>query len=166
LRTSVSTPATITSNENKDMVIKNEKDPYASSTYLLDRKIEVVTAGLRIRRELTDGLYRLSAENALILSEYILVMKTEINPSDNYRRDNIKLLIRFSMFHHNKTFKQIIRDDVLSFLESLRKPEASDPLHKWIGTYNLFRMYLLRFFKWLYYPEIEPSKRPKPALPH
>ena len=93
-------------------------------------------------------------------------MKTEINPSDNYRRDNIKLLIRFSMFHHNKTFKQIIRDDVLSFLESLRKPEASDPLHKWIGTYNLFRMYLLRFFKWLYYPEIEPSKRPKPALPH
>ena len=93
-----------------------------------------------------------------------MIMKTEINPSDNYRRDNIKLLIRFSIFHHDKKFKQIIRDDVLSFLESLRKPEASDPLHKWIGTYNLFRMYLLRFFKWLYYPETEPSKRPRPAV--
>jgi integrase len=73
-------------------------------------------------------------------------------------------LIRFSIFNHNKPFKQIIRDDVLSFLDSLRKPEASDPLHKWIGTYNVFRMYLLRFFKWLYYPEIEPSKRPKPEV--
>ena len=96
----------------------------------------------------------------MIISEYILAMKTEINPSDNYRRDNI----RFSIFQNNKTFKQTIRDDVLSFLDSLRKPEASDPLHKWIGTYNVFRMYLLRFFKWLYYPEIEPSKRPKPEV--
>ncbi len=43
-------------------------------------------------------------------------------------------------------------------------------MHKWIGTYNLFRVYLLRFFKWLYYPDIEPRKRPKPSvvenLPH
>ncbi len=52
------------------------------------------------------------------------------------------------------------RYDVLIFLDSFRKPEASDPLHKWIGTYNLFRTYLLRFFKWLYYPEIESDKRP------
>ena len=37
-------------------------------------------------------------------------------------------------------------------------------MHKWIGTYNLFRIYLLRFFKWLYYPDIEPSKRPKPPV--
>jgi hypothetical protein len=164
LRRSVSNPTTITSKENEDKLIRNEKDLYPSSTYLLDRNIEIVTAGLRIRRELSNGLHGISAENALTISEYIMIMKTEINPSDNYRRDNIKLLIRFSMFHHNKAFKQIIRNDVLSFLESLRKPEASDPLHKWIGTYNLFRMYLLRFFKWLYYPETEPSKRPRPAM--
>jgi integrase len=89
-------------------------------------------------------------------------MKCEINPADNYRRDNILLLARFSIFCHNKAFKQITRDDILSFLDSLRKPESIDPLHKWIGTYNLFRIFLLRFFKWLYYPNIEPDKRPKP----
>jgi hypothetical protein len=33
-----------------------------------------------------------------------------------------------------------------------------------IGTYNLFRTYLLRFFKWLYYPDVEPDKRPKPTV--
>jgi integrase len=54
------------------------------------------------------------------------------------------------------------RNEIVSFLESFRKPEGSDPLHKWIGTYNIYRMHLLRFFKWLYYPDIEPSKRLKP----
>ncbi|HEY9386705.1 MAG TPA: hypothetical protein VIP70_06675, partial [Nitrososphaeraceae archaeon] len=54
------------------------------------------------------------------------------------------------------------RNDIVLFLESFRKPETSDPLHKWIGTYNTYRMYLLRFFKWLYHPDVEPEKRPKP----
>ncbi|MGH9983471.1 MAG: hypothetical protein ACRD8W_05880, partial [Nitrososphaeraceae archaeon] len=47
---------------------------------------------------------------------------------------------------------------------SFVKTEESDPLHKWIGTYNIYREHLQRFFKWLYYPNIEPSKRPKPAV--
>jgi hypothetical protein len=35
------------------------------------------------------------------------------------------------------------REQILGFLDSLRKPEASDPLHKWIGTYNLFRVFFV-----------------------
>jgi integrase len=31
-------------------------------------------------------------------------------------------------------------------------------------TYNTYRIYLIRFFKWLYYPDIEPDKRPKPEI--
>jgi integrase len=42
--------------------------------------------------------------------------------------------------------------------------QSADPLHKWIGTYNLYIAYLLRFFKWLYYPDIEPDKRLKPEI--
>jgi hypothetical protein len=56
------------------------------------------------------------------------------------------------------------REDVLQYLNSNRRSEESDPLHKWIGTYNLRRIYLQRFFKWLYYPELEPSKRPSPDV--
>ena len=41
---------------------------------------------------------------------------------------------------------------------------SADPLHKWIGTYNIYRMHLLRFFKWLYFPDIEPNKRSKPPF--
>jgi integrase len=91
-------------------------------------------------------------------------MRTEINLSDNYRRDLIILLCRFSRNNHHKPFDQIAREDVISFLDSFRKAEEIDSLHKWIGTYNLYRTHVLRFFKWLYYPDIPADKRPKPGV--
>ena len=91
-------------------------------------------------------------------------MRTEVNLADNYRRDTITQLARFSIFCDNKSFKQITREDIISFLASFRKPEDADPLHKWIGTYNTCRAYLIRFFKWLYYPDIDHDKRSKPEV--
>lgn len=52
----------------------------------------------------------------------------------------------------------------MQFLDSLRKPEESDPLHKWIGTYNIYRVLLIRFFRWLYCPGLEQKKRPRPSM--
>jgi site-specific recombinase XerD len=91
-------------------------------------------------------------------------MKNEVNLSDNYRKDLIEALSRFSKYNDNKPFKDLTRNNTIAFLESLRKTETQDPMHKWIGTYNLFRSHLLKFFKWLYSPDIEPSKRPKPSV--
>ena len=128
----------------------------------LEREINGITKGLR--SEFSRGLHSISEENALVIVDYIQAMKTEIEPSDNYRKDSIKTLYTFSKYNNNKSFKHITRDDVFSFLDSFRKPEASDPLHKWIGTYNLYRIYLLRFFKWIYSPDTESDKRPKPKI--
>ena len=49
-------------------------------------------------------------------------------------------------------------------MDSFRKTETVDPLHKWIGTYNAYRVNLVRFFKWLYYPDVPKRERPKPAV--
>jgi integrase len=147
-----------------DLKLINNEGRYNANIFL-DRKIEDVTAGLR--PEFSKTLYKIassSEENALTIVNYILAMKTEINLSDNYRKDVIKLLYIFSKYNRNKQFKAIAREDIISFLDSFRRPEATDPLHKWIGTYNIYRIFLLRFFKWLYYPDIEPDKRPKPSL--
>jgi len=92
-------------------------------------------------------------------------MIAEVNPADSYRRDVIILLTWISVFFNNSMgFKEITRENILSFLDSFRKPEASDPLHKWIGTYNTFRIHLMRFFRWLHYPDVENGKRPKPPV--
>jgi hypothetical protein len=53
------------------------------------------------------------------------------------------------------SFREMTREDILLYLDSFRKPEASDPLHKWIGTYTLRRGLIVKFFKWLYHPEGE-----------
>lgn len=37
-------------------------------------------------------------------------------------------------------------------------------MHKWVGTYNFYNIQLTRFFKWLYFPAIEPDKRQKPNV--
>lgn len=90
-------------------------------------------------------------------------MKTEVNLGDHYRKNLIDLLTRFSNFV-NKDFNDCVRNDVVSYLDNYRKTEIQDPLHKWIGSYNLYCIHLSRFFKWLYYPNIEPTKRNKPKV--
>jgi hypothetical protein len=128
---------------------------------LFDIKIKMVTAGLILyyRRLLKD----ISKENALTIAKYILAMKTEINLSDQYRQYITYLLSKLSIFcnsnNNNKSFKQITRQDILSFFDSYRKPEAAGPPYKRIVTYNLYRIHFIKFFNWLYYPDIEPNKR-------
>lgn len=66
--------------------------------------------------------------------------------------------------HANKNFRDVTRDDIISFLNTLRKSETDDPIHKWIGTYNLYLMTIDTFFKWFYNPKTEPKERPKPEI--
>lgn len=101
--------------------------------------------------------------NATLIEEYILSMKREMNVSNNYANQIKSVFLRFERFIDNKDWKQITQKDIVSFLDTVRKPEPIDPLHKWIGTYNTYLITFLRFFKWLYYPNLEPSKRPKPS---
>jgi hypothetical protein len=131
---------------------------------LFDRKIDIATEGLEL--QYVNRLRTLQPENAMIVVNYIRAMRTEINLSDNYRKLNIFLLSDISKFHNdnNQSFKQMSRDDILSYLDSFIKSEAADPLHKWVGTYNLYAVLLIRFFRWLYYPDIEQKKRPKPSI--
>jgi hypothetical protein len=50
------------------------------------------------------------------------------------------------------------RGDILCYLDKCRKPESEDPLHKWVGSYNIKLVILSRFFKWLYYPNVDNPK--------
>jgi hypothetical protein len=105
-----------------------------------DRKLEIVTAGLppEYSRLLQDKIPR---QHAIAVNDYITSLNAEVNPSHNYRKDVIKCLARFIAFCHDnnkkdkaKELRQLERKDVLVFLDSLRKTEIADPLHRWIGT--------------------------------
>ncbi len=119
-------------------------------------KIDAVTEGLDAH--IANRIRIISKDNKVSIIDFNSSVKLEINISYHYRENYIKILHRLSKFCHDKPFKEVTRDDVVSFLDSARKLEIDDPPHKWIGTYNLYRNLLLCFFKWLYYPEIESSK--------
>jgi integrase len=103
-------------------------------------------------------------DQTIILEEYVNALRREINPSDNYRQLTERVLYKFTEFVGVRDYRQVGQKEILLFLNSLRKLEPTDPLHKWIGTYNLYLIILRRFFKWFYNPEIEPNKRPKPEF--
>src|SRR5215207_2097522 len=107
----------------------------------LERKLENATAGLR--PFFLKALRNISNGNALTIADYILTMKTETNLSGNYRKETIIVLCKLSKFVNNKPFKTTKRDSIIAFLNNFRKSESIDPLHKWIGTYNTYRIYFM-----------------------
>jgi hypothetical protein len=129
---------------------------------ILDRKIDETTAGLS--SYYVKNLRSIGAMNSAIVVDYIATLKIEVNLSGHYRKNILELLCRFSKYNESKPFRDITRTEIITFLDTYRKTDIQDPLHKWIGSYNTYRIILMRFFKWLYYPDIEPGKRSKPAV--
>jgi site-specific recombinase XerD len=128
----------------------------------VDRKIRLVTEGLQ--PYILNYFKILGIINGTILADYIIAARSESNASDNYKKEIIKDLFKLSeFFDHQKSFKEITRDDLLLYLNSLRKSEPLDPLRKWIGTYNLRLAIFQSFFKWLHYSDIERKQRQKPS---
>jgi hypothetical protein len=74
---------------------------------LLDRKIEETTANLP--SSFTRQLPSIGTNNIETVVKYIAAIKSEINLSDNYRKDLIALLSRFSKYHDNKSFSLTIQ---------------------------------------------------------
>jgi integrase len=95
------------------------------------------------------------------IRRYTLALETEVNPTKNYEK-SIVLCLRSLAKQTKKTFESITKEDIVLFLNSFKKSEPLDPLHQSIGTYNLNAVHLIRFFRWLYSPDMTPAERPKP----
>jgi hypothetical protein len=118
---------------------------------MFDMQIDLITKGLP--PAYADRLCNIPRDNALAIIDFILSLRTEINLSNHHIMNNIMALTSLSKYHNNKkSFREMTRVDILSYLNRFRRPETADPLHKWIGSYNLHKTYFIRFFKWLYYP--------------
>ena len=118
---------------------------------------EILKAGEGLENDLKDKLCKLSIQdNALTIAKFVIALQNEDNLSLNYKTNLIGALIKLSKIV-NKKFSDMTCEDLLSFLNSLRKSEALDSLHKWIGTHSQYILVLSRFFRWLYYPAL-PKK--------
>jgi hypothetical protein len=83
---------------------------------VFDRKIEQATNGLVA--SCAKALCILSEVNATTIADYVAAVRIEINPSDHYRKSIIETLSAFARFTDNKSFKEVTKGDILSFLDS------------------------------------------------
>jgi len=130
----------------------------------LERKIDSITKTLSrpYFNKILKDLLKSNPANAKTIVDYILTEQTEINIKDSTKESKIKTLVWLSNFHENKSFIKLTKQDILEYLNNLRKPILEDPSNKWIGTYNGRQIMLSKFFKWLYYPYEDYRKRSIP----
>jgi hypothetical protein len=84
------------------------------------KEISLATEGLL--RSVKNWLrIKTSNENALPISEYGLLLRREVNPSQNYTKIQIQALVELSEYLKQKPFKQLTTENVLSFLDKLEK---------------------------------------------
>jgi hypothetical protein len=96
------------------------------------------------------ALARKSIRNAATICDHILAEQTELNIKTSTAESKVKSLLWLSKHLNDKPFEEMTKQDILSYLNSLRKPTSIDQQQKWIGSYNNRLRYYLKFFRWLY----------------
>jgi hypothetical protein len=87
-----------------------------------------------------------------------------MNIKESTKEGKMKVLIWLTNYFQNKkSFREMTKQDILDYLNELRKPVSEDPSHKWIGSYNGRQMIFNKFFRWQYNSdEPDPVKRITP----
>jgi integrase/recombinase XerD len=136
-------------------------------TDLVAKKIENATKGLTHSYSKRLLLCK-NTRHTSAICDYILAIESELKLSNEYKQSILNTLITLARVGNSskskKSFREFTRADVITYLNQFRKDESIDPTHKWIGTYNARLVNVIRFFRWLYYPDLEPTKRPKPKV--
>lgn len=133
----------------------------------MDRKIDSITKSLSrpYFNKILKELYKRNVENSKTICDYIIAEQIEINIQNSTKESKIKILVWLSNhFHDKKSFKDMTKEDILDFLNGLRKSTSEDPSSKWIGSYNGRQIILSKFFRWLYNSH-EPDNRNR-ITPH
>jgi hypothetical protein len=131
----------------------------------LDRLIDSITMDFS-RKSMNSRLKALARKsmNAAAICDHILGEQTEHNIKASTAESKVKSLLWLSKYLNDKPFEQVSKQDILSYLNSLRKQTSIDPQQKWIGSYNNRLRYYAKFFRWLY-NKGEPDHRKRISPP-
>jgi integrase len=135
----------------------------------LAKKIDYITQSFsqNFLKNKLKNLAGKNPDNANVICDYIIVEQTEFNIKDSTKKGKIKALVYLSShLQDTKSFKDMIKQDILDHLNTFRKTSNNNSSNnyndnKWIGTYNFRQMIFNKFFKWLYNPDEPISKNRK-----
>jgi integrase len=146
----------------KSAILKAKTDlGQLNHVQIYEKKFYHVTADLKPYR--LSQLQRMG-ENSSKVVEFLYSRMREGNLKPSSRASSIDRLCQLSVFHNNKPFNEMTLEDIFSYLDTLRRTETDDPLHRWVGTYNISVIKIITFFKWLYQPDIPSNNRQLPEF--
>lgn len=138
------------STTTNNTIVSNDliKDAHTDT---LEKNIDgIIKGALPYFESIFKQILSANPSNAMLLYNFLLVEQNERNVKLSTKTTHIKVIYLFNRFLHFKDFEENKKQDVLDYLNSLKKSDADDPTHKWIGTYNTRQMILTKFFRWLY----------------
>lgn len=120
----------------------------------IDENIEsLITGSLPYFKSIFRHLFTANQNNAKLLYDFLLAEQNERNVKLGTKTTYVKIIYHFNRFLNYKDFETINKKEILDYLNSLRKSEVDDPIHKWIGTFNTRQIVLSKFFRWIYNKE-------------
>jgi hypothetical protein len=135
----------------EDIVIINKKEMtiQASQTESINiteydrlkKKIDIINKSLprAYYKNILVKLADKNTENANTICDYIIAEQTEINIKNSTKESRIKVLVWLSnFFEDNTSFREMTKQDILNYLNSLRKSIQEDEKQKWNRIYFLF----------------------------
>ena len=139
----------------------SETESNQKNGYSLETKIDLITKSLSraYYKNILIKLANRNIENANIICDYIISEQIEINIKNSTKESRIKVLVWLSNFFDDTlSFREMAKQDILNYLNSVRKSINEDEIQRWIGSYNVRQIILNKFFRWLYNPD-EPDQR-------
>jgi hypothetical protein len=151
----------------RQQISNPEEEEKVKETDLLYRQINFITktCSKLYFNKILKKLAEKNSENVNIICEYSIAEETELNIKNSTKESRIKVLVWLSNFHNDtKSFKLMTKQDILDYLNSLRKSTLEDSSQRWIGSYNGRQIILSKFFRWLCNPD-EPDQRRRMTPP-
>jgi predicted component of type VI protein secretion system len=131
---SLSAPTNITISEN-NLAIAVEKKELSLE---LEKKFYSITKGAPTSAyfNYVKNMASTNIQNANILYDFIITEQNHTNVRLSTRLSYIKVICLFNRYLSYRDFTKITKNDILDYLNSLKRSELDDPTHKWINTYN------------------------------
>lgn len=140
--------------ENAVGNVKNETQEFTADP-VINSKIKAVVSGLP--RSMSNLFLEFPTDhNKDLVANFLHSCTKQENISINTKRVYLIALAYLAreVKNNNKSLELVTSSDLKTYLDSMQRSQTEDPDQSWIATQRTMALPLLKFFKWLAYPDL------------
>jgi site-specific recombinase XerD len=140
----------------ENAVRKNETQEFTADP-IVNIKIKAVVSGLP--RSIANLFLEFPTDdNKELVANFLDSCTKQENISLNTKRVYL-IALAYLVREVKKPLELVTSSDLKTYLDSMQRSQTEDPDQSWIATQRTMGLPLLKFFKWLAYPDLTPQQR-------